>query len=151
MIKRLKYSFYKKILKEKYNMSNVKLAIVYYSSTGTNYKLAKWAEETAKAEGAEVRLVRAGELAPEAAIASNPAWEAHYNERSEEHTSELQSRFDIVCRLLLEKKKAAWAARCHPTFAGTRGYFHDSYIAELQNRLQTELRDEECTTQVQSD
>src|SRR5437868_14785941 len=28
--------------------------------------------------------------------------EAH---RSEEHTSELQSRFDLVCRLLLEKKK----------------------------------------------
>src|SRR5699024_12576606 len=30
----------------------------------------------------------------------------HYDEwRSEEHTSELQSRFDLVCRLLLEKKK----------------------------------------------
>src|SRR5438067_5253833 len=27
--------------------------------------------------------------------------------RSEEHTSELQSRFDLVCRLLLEKKKPA--------------------------------------------
>src|SRR5437868_7860711 len=27
------------------------------------------------------------------------------NKRSEEHTSELQSRFDLVCRLLLEKKK----------------------------------------------
>src|SRR5437868_15489926 len=27
------------------------------------------------------------------------------NSRSEEHTSELQSRFDLVCRLLLEKKK----------------------------------------------
>src|SRR5699024_12174206 len=27
--------------------------------------------------------------------------------RSEEHTSELQSRFDLVCRLLLEKKKKA--------------------------------------------
>src|SRR5207249_11817531 len=26
--------------------------------------------------------------------------------RSEEHTSELQSRFDLVCRLLLEKKKS---------------------------------------------
>src|SRR5699024_11532448 len=26
--------------------------------------------------------------------------------RSEEHTSELQSRFDLVCRLLLEKKNA---------------------------------------------
>src|SRR5699024_11888270 len=28
-----------------------------------------------------------------------------YQIRSEEHTSELQSRFDLVCRLLLEKKK----------------------------------------------
>src|SRR5699024_12064731 len=28
-----------------------------------------------------------------------------YHPRSEEHTSELQSRFDLVCRLLLEKKK----------------------------------------------
>src|SRR5437868_13223651 len=27
-------------------------------------------------------------------------------ERSEEHTSELQSRFELVCRLLLEKKKS---------------------------------------------
>src|SRR5437868_4489254 len=27
--------------------------------------------------------------------------------RSEEHTSELQSRFDLVCRLLLEKKKVS--------------------------------------------
>src|SRR5699024_11576585 len=33
--------------------------------------------------------------------------------RSEEHTSELQSRFDLVCRLLLEKKKATKSSgRC---------------------------------------
>src|SRR5437868_7267394 len=36
--------------------------------------------------------------------------------RSEEHTSELQSRFDLVCRLLLEKKKqqyiTVWQWRC---------------------------------------
>src|SRR5699024_11279105 len=31
-------------------------------------------------------------------------FDANYIERSEEHTSELQSRFDLVCRLLLEKK-----------------------------------------------
>src|SRR5438067_6609930 len=31
--------------------------------------------------------------------------EAERTVRSEEHTSELQSRFDLVCRLLLEKKK----------------------------------------------
>src|SRR5437868_9930673 len=30
--------------------------------------------------------------------------------RSEEHTSELQSRFDLVCRLLLEKKKSRYLA-----------------------------------------
>src|SRR5207249_10057219 len=30
---------------------------------------------------------------------------AVFDYRSEEHTSELQSRFDLVCRLLLEKKK----------------------------------------------
>src|SRR5437868_8039039 len=30
---------------------------------------------------------------------------AQNHQRSEEHTSELQSRFDLVCRLLLEKKK----------------------------------------------
>src|SRR5206468_5716349 len=30
--------------------------------------------------------------------------------RSEEHTSELQSRSDLVCRLLLEKKKQYWAS-----------------------------------------
>src|SRR5207249_8801965 len=31
--------------------------------------------------------------------------QARWKKRSEEHTSELQSRFDLVCRLLLEKKK----------------------------------------------
>src|SRR5699024_12318285 len=35
-----------------------------------------------------------------------PSWARSPSERrSEEHTSELQSRFDLVCRLLLEKKK----------------------------------------------
>src|SRR5699024_12528092 len=32
-------------------------------------------------------------------------WDEFTAWRSEEHTSELQSRFDLVCRLLLEKKK----------------------------------------------
>src|SRR6185312_17163119 len=35
---------------------------------------------------------------------SSPPWAAGW-QRSEEHTSELQSRSDLVCRLLLEKKK----------------------------------------------
>src|SRR2546422_6918901 len=34
--------------------------------------------------------------------------------RSEEHTSELQSRLHLVCRLLLEKKKKTTTMRCWP-------------------------------------
>src|SRR5687768_18188645 len=34
-------------------------------------------------------------------------------ERSEEHTSELQSRLHLVCRLLLEKKKTHWQLQVH--------------------------------------
>lgn len=58
-------------------MSNVKVSVIYYSSTGTNYRLAQAAEEGAKEAGAEVRLRRVQELAPQAAIESNPAWKAH--------------------------------------------------------------------------
>src|SRR5438067_5242842 len=37
---------------------------------------------------------------------SRSCWRCARGIRSEEHTSELQSRFDLVCRLLLEKKKS---------------------------------------------
>src|SRR2546430_10910680 len=40
-----------------------------------------------------------------AASFRNPAPTAHDQTRSEEHTSELQSQSNLVCRLLLEKKK----------------------------------------------
>ncbi|WP_088105744.1 NAD(P)H:quinone oxidoreductase [Halalkalibacter urbisdiaboli] len=56
---------------------SIKLAVIYYSSTGTNYQLAKWAEEGGKAAGAEVKVLKVPELAPQSAIDSNPAWKAH--------------------------------------------------------------------------
>src|SRR5437868_8519839 len=37
-----------------------------------------------------------------------------HRDRSEEHTSELQSRFDLVCRLLLEKKKTIFRPLMRP-------------------------------------
>ena len=52
----------------------VKLAVIYYSSTGTTYRLARAVEEGAKAAGAEVRLRKVKELAPAEAIASNEGW-----------------------------------------------------------------------------
>src|SRR5699024_11957702 len=36
-----------------------------------------------------------------------------FKKRSEEHTSELQSRFDLVCRLLLEQKKHITSKQQH--------------------------------------
>src|SRR3712207_8797273 len=41
---------------------------------------------------------------PPETLAALEAWLAIHPERSEEHTSELQSRQYLVCRLLLEKK-----------------------------------------------
>lgn len=61
-------------------MEKVNLAVVYYSSTGTNHQMANWAAESAKEAGAEVKVLKVPELAPEAAIASNPAWKAHAEE-----------------------------------------------------------------------
>ena len=54
-----------------------KIAIIYYSATGTTYKLARAIEEGAKQAGAEVRMLRVKELAPEEAITSNEGWSAH--------------------------------------------------------------------------
>src|SRR5258707_11562666 len=47
----------------------------------------------------------------------DPAAHASLRERSEEHTSELQSRQYLVCRLLLEKKKAKGVSIFTPTEA----------------------------------
>src|SRR5438874_7844025 len=50
--------------------------------------------------------------------------------RSEEHTSELQSRRDLVCRLLLEKKKKPLGTATHPTQRTVRDLsLRQSYVS----------------------
>src|SRR5438067_8549044 len=57
-------------------------------------------------EAPPIRAGRAKSTATEtASLFISPRWMINNEARSEEHTSELQSRFDLVCRLLLEKKK----------------------------------------------
>ncbi|MBZ2175465.1 NAD(P)H:quinone oxidoreductase [Schnuerera sp. xch1] len=58
-------------------MIDVRLAVIYYSSSGTNYQLAKWAEEAARDLNAEVRVLKVEELASPEAINSNPLWKKH--------------------------------------------------------------------------
>ncbi|MFI0718685.1 NAD(P)H:quinone oxidoreductase [Streptomyces sp. NPDC021224] len=58
-------------------MTDVNVAVIYYSATGTIARIAEAIAETAKKSGADVRLRRVTELAPDAAIDSNPAWRAN--------------------------------------------------------------------------
>src|SRR5438874_10702314 len=58
--------------------------------------------------------------------------------RSEEHTSELQSRRDLVCRLLLEKKKrstTASSSREEPILPKLRGHVTDCLNEIVPDRL----------------
>ena len=54
---------------------------------------------------AQATALNAIAMGQAAAASANEAISIGLNARSEEHTSELQSRLHLVCRLLLEKKK----------------------------------------------
>src|SRR5256884_5578515 len=47
--------------------------------------------------------------------------------RSEEHTSELQSRLHLVCRLLLEKKKQSSSRSCYLPVSAQHDYYTSRY------------------------
>ncbi|MBF7097723.1 NAD(P)H:quinone oxidoreductase [Alkalibacter mobilis] len=55
-------------------MGKVKLAVIFYSMTGANYQMAKWATEAGQDVGAEVRLLKVQELAPDSVIEANSKW-----------------------------------------------------------------------------
>jgi NAD(P)H dehydrogenase (quinone) len=57
---------------------NPKVAVIYYSATGTLHTLVGEYATGAEKEGAEVRVRRVAELAPPEAISSNDAWKRHY-------------------------------------------------------------------------
>ena len=61
-----------------------KVAVIYYSSTGTNYATALAVAEGAAGAGAEVRVRLVAETAPAAAIAGNPAWKAFVERSADE-------------------------------------------------------------------
>src|SRR5258706_5748825 len=79
-------------------------------------------------------ISRAGQRDPGAGMARSPGTHhchqpsgrrggsarAHRRRRSEEHTSELQSLTNLVCRLLLEKKKNHTATSCSITLSASR-------------------------------
>src|SRR5699024_12215645 len=90
--------------------------LMFFSLGATFIKPAQAASQKQIAEGSVLnKIKKSGELVV-GTSADYPPLEFTASEngktkyvgvdiRSEEHTSELQSRFDLVCRLLLEKKK----------------------------------------------
>jgi NAD(P)H dehydrogenase (quinone) len=68
-------------------MATVKLAVVYYSTYGTNHQMAEVAAEAAREAGAEVRLLKVRETAPQEVIDAQDAWKAQQEETSDVPTA----------------------------------------------------------------
>lgn len=64
--------------------NDVKLSVIYYSSTGTIHAMAERLAEAGQKAGADVRLRQVPELAPPEAIASNAAWSQHFDRTKDE-------------------------------------------------------------------
>src|SRR5690625_709047 len=69
---------------------SVRLAIIYYSSYGTNHHMASIAAEAAKAAGAEVRLLKVAETAPAEVVAGVDAWRAHAEKTADVPTASVE-------------------------------------------------------------
>ena len=72
------------------------IAVIHYSATGVVHSLASALAAGAVEAGAEVRLRRVPELAPAAAIASNPKWQAHHDREHAEGGTPLASMDDLA-------------------------------------------------------
>jgi len=63
--------------------ATVNLAVIYYSATGTIAELAAEISAAAEKVGAEVRLRKVAELAPQSAVEQHPAWAANVRATAE--------------------------------------------------------------------
>ncbi|MEY4697705.1 MAG: hypothetical protein RIT14_2133 [Pseudomonadota bacterium] len=61
---------------------SVKLAILFYSTYGTNHQMAEIAADAARAAGAEVRVLRIAETAPADVVNGQDAWKAAAEKQS---------------------------------------------------------------------
>lgn len=57
-------------------MASVRLAVIFYSTYGTNHQMAEIAADAARGVGADVRLLKVKETAPSETVQGNDAWRA---------------------------------------------------------------------------
>src|SRR2546429_3420155 len=84
--------------------SRLAMKLARYCSSSARFRRQK-AARTRKAERATRNLIGSPPHRSVLTNAPTPRDAVRQDPRSEEHTSELQSRLHLVCRLLLEKKK----------------------------------------------
>lgn len=64
-------------------MARVKVAVIYYTTYGTNHRMADVAADAAREAGAEVRVRRVEETAPEEVVQAQEAWSAQLKDMSD--------------------------------------------------------------------
>lgn len=64
-------------------MTRAKIVIIYYTTYGTNHQMAEVAADAAREAGAEVRLRRVKETAPEGVVQAQEAWSAQLEKMSD--------------------------------------------------------------------
>lgn len=64
-------------------MSSVKVAVIYYSTYGTNHSMAEIAADAAREAGAEVRLRRVRETAPPEVVKAQEKWSQHASDTAD--------------------------------------------------------------------
>lgn len=106
--------------------TDARIAVIYYSATGTVHRLAQAFVDGAADAGAEVRLRRVAELAPEHVIDAKPHWRAHLDATADIPLATLDdlrwangyafgtpTRFGNICsqlRQFLDTTTAPWQA-----------------------------------------
>lgn len=64
-------------------MTRAKISIIYYTTYGTNHRMAEAAADAAREAGAEVRVRRVRETAPEEVVKAQEAWSAQLKKMSD--------------------------------------------------------------------
>src|SRR2546429_9892150 len=90
----------------RFNLHSWMLLVVFFNDTATTeiYTLSLHDALPISLDGSRAAMLRASRLEPGVARGTGQG-NGRGPLRSEEHTSELQSRLHLVCRLLLEKKR----------------------------------------------
>lgn len=112
-------------------MDEIKVAIIYYSATGANFKMSKWAAMAAEKEGALVRRHKIKETAPREAIESNDAWKKFVENSVEETEATLDDLgwADVII-WSIPTRYGSWPSQAQAFIDTTGGLWSEGKLAD---------------------